>query len=38
MTGDIYAGLWYSVVFTGISVVVALLFLKETAGKPLEEV
>ena len=27
-------GLWYSVVFTGISVVVSLLFLKETAGPP----
>jgi MFS family permease len=38
MTGDIYAGLWYSVIFTGISVIVSLLFLKETAGKPLEEV
>jgi hypothetical protein len=38
VTGNIYAGLWYAVVFTGISVVVSLLFLKETAGKPLEEV
>jgi len=38
VTGDIYAGLWYSVVFTGISVIVSLLFLKETAGKPLEDV
>ena len=38
LTGNIYSGLWYSVVFTGISVVVSLLFLKETAGKPLEEV
>jgi MFS family permease len=38
ITGDIYEGLWYAVVFTGISVVVSLLFLKETAGKPLEEV
>ena len=38
VTGNIYSGLWYSVVFTGISVVVSLLFLKETAGKPLEEV
>jgi MFS family permease len=37
-TGNIYAGLWYAVVFTGISVVVALLFLKETAGRRLEEV
>jgi MFS family permease len=38
VTGNIYSGLWYSVVFTGISVAVSLLFLKETAGKPLEEV
>jgi MFS family permease len=38
VTGNIYSGLWYAVVFTGISVVVSLLFLKETAGKPLEEV
>jgi MFS family permease len=37
-TGNIYAGLWYAVVFTGISVVVSLLFLKETAGRRLEEV
>ena len=38
ITGNIYAGLWYSVVFTGISAVVSLLFLKETAGRRLEEV
>ena len=38
VTGDIYAGLWYAVVFTGISVVVTMLFLKETRGKPLEDV
>ena len=35
ITGNIYAGLWYSVIFTGISVVVSLLFLKETAGRRL---
>jgi MFS family permease len=34
-TGDIYAGLWYSVVFTAISVV-ACLFLPETKGRPLD--
>ena len=33
ITGNIYAGLWYSVIFTGISVIVSLLFLKETAGR-----
>lgn len=38
ITGNIYAGLWYAVLFTGISVVVSLLFLKETAGRRLEEV
>ena len=38
ITGDIYEGLWYAVVFTGISVVVSLLFLKETAGRRLQEV
>jgi MFS family permease len=37
ITGNVYFGLWYAVVFTGISVVVSLLFLKETRGKPLEQ-
>jgi MFS family permease len=38
ITGNIYEGLWYAVVFTGISVVVSVLFLKETAGRRLEEI
>ena len=38
ITGDIYASLWYPIFFTGLSVVVAVLFLKETRGKPLEDV
>jgi len=38
ITGNIYEGLWYAVIFTGISVVVSLLFLKETAGRRLAEV
>jgi MFS family permease len=38
ITGNIYEGLWYSVVFTGISVIVSLLFLKETSGRRLQEV
>jgi hypothetical protein len=38
VSGDIYAGLWYSVIFTGISVIVSLLFLKETSGRHLQEV
>ena len=33
ITGDLYAGLWYPVIFTAISVVVAFFFLKETRGK-----
>ena len=35
VTGNLYSGLWYAVIFTAISVIVSLLFLKETAGKPL---
>jgi len=38
MTGNIYQGLWYAVVFTAISVVVSIFFVKETAGRPLEEI
>ncbi|HVM38146.1 MAG TPA: MFS transporter [Sphingomicrobium sp.] len=38
ITGDIYASLWYPILFTAISVVVAMIFLKETRGKPLETV
>ena len=34
-TGDIYSGLWYSVAFTAISVIVCL-WLPETKGKPLD--
>ena len=35
-TGDIYAGLWYPVIFTAISVVCCALFLPETRGRSLE--
>ena len=38
MTGNIYSGLWYAVVFTGISVIVSLLFLPETRGRKLEDI
>ena len=38
ITGNIYEGLWYSVVFTAISVVVTLFFVKETAGRRLQEI
>jgi MFS family permease len=37
-TGNIYSGLWYAVVFTGISVLVSLLFLPETKGVKLDEI
>ncbi|MCL6741046.1 MFS transporter [Sphingomonas sp. RB56-2] len=37
LTGDIFAGLWYSVAFTALSAVVMIFFFKETRGKPLEE-
>ncbi len=35
-TGDIYAGLWYPVIFTGISVITCLFFLPETRGRSLD--
>ena len=38
ITGNIYEGLWYAVIFTGISALVSLAFLEETRGKPLEQV
>lgn len=34
--GNIYSGLWFPVVFTAISVVTCLLFLRETKGRPLD--
>jgi hypothetical protein len=37
ITGNIYAALWYPVFFTALSVVCAVLFLRETRGKPLED-
>jgi hypothetical protein len=38
ISGNIYMGLWYSVFFTGLSLIVSLLFLEETRGKALSEV
>lgn len=35
-TGDIYAGLWYPLAFTALSVVACLLLLPETRGRPLD--
>jgi MFS family permease len=37
ITGNIYASLWYPAIFTAISAVVCLAFIRETKGKPLEE-
>ncbi len=34
-TGDIYAGLWYPAVFTGLSVITLPWLLPETRGRPL---
>jgi hypothetical protein len=36
-TGDIYSGLIYPLIFTGISIVAALILLPETRGRSLEE-
>jgi MFS family permease len=35
--GNIYSGLWYPFVFTLISVIVCLVFLPETNGRPLDQ-
>ncbi len=37
-SGNIYFGLWYSVAFTGVAAVVALLFLPETRGRDLNTI
>ena len=34
-TGDIYAGLWYPVIFTAVSALTLPFLLKETNGRPL---
>lgn len=36
ITGDIYAGVWYPIFFTAVSVVSAMIFLRETSGIPLD--
>jgi MFS family permease len=38
ITGNIYASLWYPAFFTIVPVIVSLIFLKETRGKPLADV
>ena len=37
-TGDIFYGLWYPIVITGVSLVVGMLFLKETKNVDLDKV
>jgi len=37
-SGSIYFGLWYSVAFTAVAAVVALLFLPETKGRDLDTI
>ncbi|CAN5214135.1 MFS transporter [soil metagenome] len=37
-SGNIYFGLWYSVAFTAVAAVVALLFLPETRGRDLDTI
>ena len=38
LTGNIYAGLWYAVGFTALSVVVTVVLLKETRGRALDTI
>ena len=38
ITGDIYASLWYAVFFTAMPIVVSLIFLPETRGRPLDSI
>lgn len=35
-TGDIYSGLWYPIVFASLALVVCLLILPETKGRPID--
>ena len=37
-SGNIYFGLWYSVAFTVVAVVVSLLWLPETRGRDLDTI
>jgi MFS family permease len=38
ITGNIYASLWYAVFFTAMPIVVSLIFLPETRGRPLDSI
>jgi MFS family permease len=37
-SGDIYFGLWYSVAFTAVAVIVSLIWLPETRGRDLDAI
>lgn len=37
MTGDVYAGLWYPVLFVSLALVVMVFWIPETRGRPLDE-
>lgn len=37
-SGNIYFGLWYSVAFTLVAVIVSLLWLPETSGRDLHTI
>ena len=37
-SGDIYFGLWYSVAFTAVAVIVSLIWLPETKGRDLDSI
>ena len=37
-TGDIYSGLWYPILFTGVAIIVAALLLPETKGRNLHAI
>jgi len=38
ITGNVYASLWYAIFFTVLPILVSLFFLKETRGKPLDQI
>ena len=35
-TGNVYSGLWYTIIFTAISVVTCIFLVRETKGRPLD--
>jgi len=37
-SGNIYSGFWYPIAIAGVTVVIALIFLPETAGRDIEDI